>query len=486
MSTAPKTSAVSGSSAHTMRLGLALAVIAGALALDVGSLNVINAALPAIGGRFDLANGTLQWVMTSYSVTFAGFLLLSGRMADVLGRRFVFTLGVGLFTVAALGCALAPNSGVLIVGRALQGIGAALSGPAALALLGEVFPEGAQRNRAFGVYAAVGSVSASGGLVLGGVLTQLLTWRSVFAVSVVFGALVLVAVKSALPKGVRRAHSLDLPGATAVTIGLILVVLGVSHAEEVGWADLSVVASLVVAVVLLVAFVLWERHTKEPLISPGVFRTVSVRAATLTATFSYTIVVGLLFFAPLYLQEMLGYSPFQSALAVLPLSCAVFVVANYLSGPLLARFGQRPLLVGGLVLVALGIGSWMWTSLHGVYWFQMLPGIVAIGLGMGMAFPAMTAAGLTGVPQQQHGMYGAINVVAQQIGASIGLVLLVVVAAATTASAGNAGRLAGYHNAYLTAAVLGLLSALIIGLGRGWNSHPESAAAEPAQADGVA
>lgn len=475
MSTTAGKRDVDESSAPKLRTALALSVIAGALALDVGSLNIINAALPTIGDRFELDNGTLQWVMTSYSITFAGFLLMSGRLADVLGRRLVFALGVGLFTAAALVGALAPDAGTLIGARAVQGIGAALSGPAALALISEVFEEGAPRNRAYGVYAAVGSVSASTGLVLGGVLTQLATWRSVFALSALCGVLVLLVCKRALPPGVRRRQSLDLPGASAVTVAMVLVVSGVSQVEKAGWTNPLVLAFLVVAALLLVAFVMWERRRADPLIPLNVFRSVSVRAAFLAAAASYTAVVGMLFFAPLYLQNIQGYSPMESAVAMLPISLAVFVMANYCTGPLLARFGQRPLLIAGLLLVALGIASWTWTSTTSHYWLHLLPGITTLGIGMGIAFPAMTAAGLTGVPQDQHGMAGAVNVVAQQIGASIGLVLLVVVAAAGTTSESDIGTLSGYHVAYLTAAALGLLSALAIGLGRGWNSRPATA-----------
>ncbi|HEV2635646.1 MAG TPA: MFS transporter [Actinocrinis sp.] len=473
MKTDSAPSAVDTATAPTASGRLALVVITGALALDVGNLNIINAALPAIGSHFGLAADTLQWVMTSYALTFAGFLLLSGRMADVLGRRKVFMVGVGLFSVAALGAAVAPDAAVLIIARALQGIGAALSGPAALALLSEVFPPGPQRNRAFGIYAAVGSTSASAGLVLGGVLTQLLTWRSVFVVAVLFGVLLLLAAKSALPASVRRPHSLDLPGAGAVTVGLVLVVFGVSRSQQVGWTSPSVVASLAVAVVLLVAFVVWERRVKEPLVLLGIFRAASVRAATLTALLSYTTAIGLLFFAPLYLQNMLGWSPLESALAILPLSCAVFVVSNYFTGGLLSRFGQRPLLIAGLALIALGIGSCVTTSLTGDYWWQMMPGVTAIGLGMGLSFPAMTAAGLAEVPQEQHGVAGAINVVAQQIGASVGLVFLVLVASAASGSADNPGKLNGYHNAYLVAAALCVVGIVIIAFGGKWNSHPE-------------
>jgi len=474
LSTEREKYAVDESSRPRLRLGLTLGVIAGALALDVGSLNVINAALPVIGSDFELDSSTLQWVMASYSVTFAGFILLSGRMADVLGRRLIFAVGVGLFTAAALVGMLAPNVAVLIIARAVQGIGAALSGPAALALLSELFPEGSQRNRAFGVYAAVGSVSASAGLVLGGLLTQFLGWRSVFAISVAFGVLVTVAIKSALPASIRRPTSLDLPGAGAVTAGLILVVFGVSRAGDVGWSDPEVIAELVIAIALLVAFVVRERRTTEPLMPLAIFRFASVRAGSLTATFSYTVVVSLLFFGPLYMQEMLGYTPLESALAVLPLSIAVFFIANYFTGRLLVKFGQRTMLITGLVLVSLGIGLWLSTSLTSHYWLQILPGVVLIGVGMGLAFPAMTAAALTEVPQEQHGLAGAINVVAQQIGASVGLVVLVVVAAATATSSDNAGKLAGYHVAYAISGSLCIVCALIIAVSPGWEGQQET------------
>lgn len=478
LSTERRSSAADRRPRFQTRRALTLGVIAGALALDVGSLNVINAALPAIGTQFQLDGSVLQWVMASYSVTFAGFLLLSGQMADAFGRRLIFAIGVGLFSAAALVGAVAPDATILIVARAIQGIGAALSGPAALALLSEVFPEGPQRNRAFGVYAAVGSVSASAGLVIGGLLTQVFGWRSVFALSVVLGALVMVAIKPALPPGSRRTHSLDLPGASAVTAGLILVVFGVSRAGDVGWSEPGVIAALVGAAILMVAFVIWERRAGDPLIPLDVFQSRSVRAGSLTAVFSYAVVVSLLFFGPLYTQNILGYTPLESALAILPLSVAVFLVANYVTGRLLVRFGQRVVLVVGLVSVAIGIGSLMWTSLDGHYWLEFFPGVVLVGIGMGLTFPAMTAAALTGVPQEQHGLAGAINVVAQQIGASVGLAILVVIAAIAAPSTDDAGKLVGYHVAYVTSGALCLLTAVVVALSRGWTS--EQNAAEPA------
>lgn len=467
------------SSAPQARQGLALVVISGALALDVSSLNIINSALPAISSTFGLSSGTLQWVMTSYSVTFAGLLLLSGRLADVFGRRLVFGVGIGFFTAAALAAALSPNAAVLISARAVQGIGAALSAPAALALISEVFPEDSQRNRAFGVYAAVGAVSASGGLVVGGVLTQFWGWRSVFMVSAALGVLVLLVARPALPVNVRRPHSLDWPGASAVSIALVLVVFGTSRVEQTGWANPGVVTSLAAAVLLLVLFVVWEGRVEQPLLPLALFRSAPVRAGSLTAVLSYTAVIGFTFFAPLYFQDIRGFSPLQSALAVMPLSVAVFGVATYCTSRLLTKFGQRALLITGLTLVAIGSASWTRTTVAGDYWLEALPGIVIVGLGMGLSFPAMTAASLTEVPAERHGVAGAINVVAQQIGASIGLAVLTLVAASAASSADDVGTLAGYHAASLAAAAFCGLGALVIGLGGSWRNQSQPTVLEP-------
>ncbi|MFF8837035.1 MFS transporter [Streptomyces sp. NPDC015130] len=432
------------------RPGLALGVLAGALALDVSGLGVLNAALPSIGERFGLDDTTLQWVMIAYAVTFAGFLLVGGRLADVLGRRRVFEYGVALFTVAALVGAVAPDTGVLLGARAVQGIGAALSGPAALALLTEVFPAGPARNRALSVYAAVGAASFSGGVLLGGVLTQFLGWRSVLWFSVLLGLLVLAATRAGLPGGAGRGGSLDLPGAISGTLGLTLLIVGVSTSGTVAWT------ALLAAAALLVLFVLREHRTPDPVLPLGLFRIASVRSASLAAFLQYMGSVGLLFFAPLYLQGMLDYTPLQSGLALVPMSAAVFLTANFATGRLLARYTPRTLMAVGLVLIGLGTGLWLSTPADGNYLLHVLPGLVVSGIGQGLNFPSMTSAALTGVAPERHAVAGAVNVVAQQIGASVGVAVMVLVAAT------SGDQLSGYHLAYLTAAVACVLGAAFI------------------------
>ena len=436
------------------RPGLALGVLAGALALDVSGLGVLNAALPSVGSRFDLADSTLQWVMTAYAVTFAGFLLVGGRLADVLGRRRVFAVGVALFTVSATVGALAPDTAVLLGARAAQGIGAALSGPAALALLTEVFPAGPARNRAFSVYASIGAASFSGGVLLGGVLTQYFGWRSVLWFSVVIGAAVLAATRAGLPGGVGRGGRLDLPGAVSGTLGLTLLIVGVSSHGATAWSSLGA------AVVLLLLFVVREHRTADPVLPLGLFRIASVRAASLAAGLQFMGSVGMLFFAPLYLQGMLGYSPVESGLALVPMSLAVFLTANFATGRLLARHTPRTLMAVGLVLIGGGTALWVGTPHHGGYVQYVLPGLVVSGIGQGLNFPSMTSAGLTGVLPEQHAVAGAVNVVAQQIGASAGVAAIVLVSATTD------GKLAGYHLAYLTAAAACAAGAAVIAMMR--------------------
>ncbi|MGW1074048.1 MFS transporter [Streptomyces sp. NPDC002537] len=430
------------------RSGLALGVLAGALALDLSGMAVLNAALPSVGERFGLGDTTLQWVMTAYSVTFAGFLLVGGRLADMFGRRRVFEAGVALFTVAALAGALAPDGAVLLGARAVQGIGAALSGPAALALLTEVFPAGPERSRALGVYAAVGAASFSGGMLLGGVLTEFLGWRSVLWFSVALGAVVLAVTRAGLPDGAGRRGPLDMAGAVSGTLGLTLLVVGASLGGMRAWGVIGA------AVVFLVLFVVREHRTADPLLPLALFRVPSVRLATAAAFLQYTASVGIVFFAPLYLQGMLGYSPVESGLALVPMSLTVFLTANFATGRLLARYGPRALMVTGILLIGAGTALWTTTPQHGGYVLHVMPGLVISGFGQGLNFPAMTTAGLTGVPPHQHAVAGAVNVVAQQIGSSAGVAVLVLIAAT------GDNRLGGYHLAYFAATV-----ACVIGAG---------------------
>ncbi|WP_409494326.1 DHA2 family efflux MFS transporter permease subunit [Amycolatopsis sp. cmx-11-12] len=439
------------------RRRLAIVVLAAALALDAGGVAVVNAALPAIGQDLGIDNADLQWTMTSYAVTFAGFLLFGGRAADVLGRRRVFILGVGLFTAATVLAAAAPTAGILMLARALQGVGAALSGPASLALVTEMFPEGAARNRALAVYTSVGASSFSAGVVIGGVLTDFFSWRAVFVFNLIIGIGVLMAVRPVIPRSEGNREPLDIVGATIVTSGLLLAVFGLSRAGHAGWDDMWTLSSLVISAVLLSAFVIWEVRTANPLLDLAIFRKATVSAATVAAVAFFTAVLAVLFFAPLYLQGLLGYSPLQSGLAILPMGVVV-VLSSTMAGRVMDRVGLRRLLITGLLLIAAGVALWALTPLGGSYWAHVLPAVVVMSIGQGIAFAGMTAASLTGVPQGEHGVAGGLNVTAQQLGGSVGVAALVTFAASVGSTETPVSTLAGYHAAYYAAVVLLLVS----------------------------
>jgi EmrB/QacA subfamily drug resistance transporter len=476
--------------AVTRRQWAALVILAAALALDAGSVAVINPALPEIGRAFSMSEATLQWVVTSYAIAFAGFLLLGGRVADVLGRRRVFATGVGLFAVSAVVAATAPDTAVLIAARAGQGLGAALSGPASLALVTQLFPEGAMRNRALAIYTSVGASSFSTGLIIGGVLTSAFGWRSAFVLSTVIGAGVLCGVRSLLPASSRQSQSLDLVGAVAATAGLALAVYGVSRASTVGWAAPDVIATLAVAVFLLTVFVLWEGRAAHPMLPLSIFRSAPVRAATLCAVAFFTPLLGMLFFAPLYMEGLLRYSPLESGAAIVPMGVLVIISAN-IAGRLIAKVGQRPLIVVGLLLIAVGVGIlWARVPLHGDYWSDILPGVAVMSVGQGLAFAAMTAASMTGVPQSQHGVASGFNVTAQQIGGSIGVAALVTVAHSVTSGTSPADLLTGYHAAFMIGGCAAAVGAIVIALAPALSQlrHrevPALAQPVPALADGA-
>jgi MFS family permease len=442
-------------------------ILSGVLALDIGSLNVVNAALPKIGAHFHMTNPSLQWTVTAYSASFAGFLLFGGRLSDVFGRRLMLTFGISFFIIgAALGGA-APNATILFAARAVEGLGAALSVPATLALLSELFAEGPPRNRALSVYAAVGAAAGSGGFVLGGVLTQYLGWRSVFFSSVFLGSLILAPLRSSLPRGIRSGQPLDILGAFLVTSSLVSAVFGVVEGSHIGWIKPTTGELLVIAGVLLVLFVLREQRASNPLLPLKILRVSTVRFGALAAFLLSTAAYGVQFFSPLYLQNTLHFSPFRSGIAMMPLSLTVFVTTTLLSNRFLLRFGERRVIVSGLTLIGLALECLGLASTHNNYWDGVLPGIAALGTGIGLVFPAMTIASLTGIPNHLRGVAGAINITAQQIGASIGVASVVVISTACS-GVGHSGTLGGFHVAYLAVGAACWSGALLISVGRQW------------------
>ncbi|MFI7610233.1 MFS transporter [Nonomuraea terrae] len=437
-----------------------LLVLSAAAGLDAGSVAVLNSALPAMGAELGATPQDLSWAVTGYALAFAGLLLCGGAMADRFPRRRVLTAGL---TVLMAGGALALVAGdfwLVAVGRVVQGAGAAITMPAATALLADVYPSGRQHARALGVFASAQAGSYGLGLVLGGVLTSVAGWRWVFVVQILAAVLTALAGIRRLPAGSSdRTRRLDLVGSSALVAMMALLILSADLAARPGN---GLLAAAVGAGALLAGCVWWLRARGRAdgtaLLDPALLRFGTVRLAALAAVAFYFCVSGSLFFLPLYLQGVQGMSAAASGLGVLPVSLAVAGTA-LVSGRLLPRFGPRPLLVVGMAATGGGVLLWCLTGTHTSYWWPVLAGLIATGIGQGLAFPAITSSGLGQVTVAAHGTASAVTVTALQIGSGVGPAVLAGIAAAV----GPERVLTGHHLAYAVAAgvviVFGLLAA---------------------------
>jgi EmrB/QacA subfamily drug resistance transporter len=419
---------VNVSRATTERPSLVLAVLSAAILLDALDLSITQVALPSVQRELALSAGVLPWVASGYALTYGGFLLLGGRAADLYGRRAVFLGGLVVFGVMSVAAGLAPNAGLLIAARAVQGIGAALTVPAAVSIITTGFAEGAERNRALGVFAASGSAGFSVGLVLGGVLTDLLGWRWIFLVKVPIVALVVGAALLALPRPTAARtgrQPIDVAGAVCGTGGLLLLVLVVTQAAEPTLAPALLVAVAVAAVLLLAGFVVVERWSADPLLPFAIFRNRTVRSADLASLTVLAAPFGFSYVATLYLQDVLRYGPLVSGLALLPGAVLSIVVSRWVAPTCVNRFGLRVAGVTGLLLVAAGFALLLRLGPETGYGTGLLPAVVVcFGLGMGIAYPVFTIAAVSGVDDESQGLAAGIQSTALQVGGGLGLALV--------------------------------------------------------------
>ena len=449
-----------------LALGAVVAIACAAQFMVVLDTSIVNVALPAMKTGLGLSSTDQQWVVDGYLVTFGGFLLLAARTGDLFGRRSVLQAGLMLFTAASLAGGLAEGPGLLLGARVAQGIGAAALAPASLSLITSSHPEGDLRHRALAIWAAVGAAAGPVGMVLGGVLTSGLSWRYVMFVNVPIGIALLVATTVALlpaPSAGRRGH-LDIPGALTVTVGVGLVVYGVSHATTAGWESASVVASLAAAVALLAAFGMIERRSPSPLVPPSVFAHRGLTAANALMACLGVCFTSSLFFVSLYLQQILGYSPVRTGLALLPMG--VFIVIGALASKRLTPLvGPTALLVAGAVTGAVGLAWLSRLPVHSAYAVHILgPTLVAAAGFSTMMFP-ITVAGTSGVEARLAGLASGLLNVGRQLGGAIGLAVLVTLAATATRHSHHttpaAATVHGYRTALLICAGVSLASALI-------------------------
>jgi EmrB/QacA subfamily drug resistance transporter len=403
-----------------------LAVILTAQMMVVLDATIVNVALPHIQRSLNFSSSSLSWVLNAYVLTFGGLLLLGARAGDLLGRRRTFLAGITLFSLSSLAGGFATASWMLLAARALQGVGGALAAPAALALLTTFFPEGRARVRAIGLFTTVSAAGGATGLVAGGLLTEWASWRWVMFVNVPIGLTVLAVGGSVLVETARRHGRFDLAGALTSTAGMTGVVLGLVEAGSSGWTAPITVLSLVLGVALLGLFVRIEKTAAEPILPVRILANRTRAAANVARGLGYAGMYGIIFFLTQFLQDIQGHSPLITGLAFLPTPTSVFLASQVTSKVLVNRYSAKTLMIAGSTLSALGL--LLATQLHaGTAYPQILASLILIGSGMGVSFVSLTSAALAGVaPSDAGAASGLINVM-QQLGAALGLAVLVTV-----------------------------------------------------------
>ncbi|MDX6511914.1 MAG: hypothetical protein QOE36_1418 [Gaiellaceae bacterium] len=405
-----------------------LALVCVAFFMTVLDVSIVNVALPSIGQHLHVAENTLQWVITAYALTFGGFLLLGGRSGDLLGRRRMFMIGLALFTAASLVCGLAGSIGMLIVARAVQGLGAAIISPATLSIITTTFEEGSERNKALGIWGAMGGSGAAAGVLFGGILTKYLGWEWIFFVNVPVGVLVLALtrplVRESRLEGSRR---FDVAGAVLVTAGLALLVYAISRAPAVGWGTARTILELAGSVVLLAAFVFQETRAEAPLMPLRIFRMRTLTGANVAGFLLGAVVFSNFFLLTLYVQQVLGWSPLRAGVTFLATAGTVVIVAG-ISQALVTRIGVRPVMVTGLALITGGMLWYTQIPVHGSYVSDLLPGYLMVGIGMAFAFIPVSIAALAGVAPRDAGLASGLLNTAQQVGGALGVAIASTVA----------------------------------------------------------
>ena len=425
-------------------------------------ITVVNIALPSVQKGLHFSASNLQWVVNGYTLIFGGFLLLGGRAADLIGRKRLFVAGVILFSLASLLNGFAQTSGMLIVGRGLQGLGGALVSPAALAIITTTFTEPGERTKALGIWSAIAASGSAVGLLMGGLLTDIASWRWVFFVNVPIGlATIVLAVRYIVEsrvEGVRRSY--DLAGAATVTGGLVVIVFAIVKAQSYGWGSGKTLGLFAVGIVLLAAFIAIESRSAAPLMRLSIFRVRSLAVGDGALLLVGSAMFGMFYFASLYVQQILGYSPLKAGLAFLPVTAGIMIGAGA-AQQLIKRFGVRNVAAAGTTLAALGLLVLTRLPVHGSYVSDLLSGLFPLSVGMGLVFVPLTLMATSGVSGDDAGLASGLFNTAQQVGGSLGLAILSTLAASQTShllsghsATHAAATVSGYHIAFLAAALM--------------------------------
>ena len=453
------------------RKWLALALLCAVQFMVVLDIAIVNVALPSIQVDLGFSQENLQWVISAYALLFGGFLLLGGRAADLLGRRRLFMAGTILFGVASLLAGLAWSDEALIAARALQGLGAAIITPAGLSILTTTFAEGKERNAALGAWGGVGAFGAVAGVLLGGVLTDALSWEWIFFVNVPVAALAL----GLAPVLLRESHDLtvrsfDAPGAVLVTGGLVALVFAITQAHEFGWASVETIGILAGSAALLGAFLAWEARAAEPLMPFSIFRLRTLTGANVAGFILGTAVFAMFLMLTLYMQQVLGYSAMRTGIAYLAVA-GTAIIWSGVAAQLVNRVGVKPVLAVGMASLTAGLIYFTQVSVGGSYVTDLLPGFLLIAVGLGFSFVPISIAALAGVKPSEAGLASGLINTTQQVGGALGVAILSTIATSTTSDAVTTGTSLpfaltdGFQAAFIGAtaiAVVGIVAALVL------------------------
>jgi EmrB/QacA subfamily drug resistance transporter len=411
----------------------ALAVLGIAYLMVVLDVSIVNVALPSIQTDLNFSPENLQWVISGYALTFGGLLLLGGRIGDLLGRRKLFMIGLGLFAVTSLVAALSVSSGMLIAARLLQGAAGAILSPSVFSIVSVTFEEGAERNKALGILGGIAGSGAAIGVLAGGVLTEYAGWEWIFLVNVPIG----IATLFFVPRYVRESRAtnltrhFDAAGATTVTGGLMFLVYGLTQSTNNGWTSGRTIGALSAAAVLIATFVFVEARSRSPLVPLSFFRKRTPTGANIIGFGLGTMIFGVFFMLSLYMQQVLGYSAMQTGVGYLAVALTAVVAAGA-SQALVTRLGVKPVLISGMVLLGLGLAFFSQVSVGGSYVGDLLPGFLLIGVGMGFSFVPISIAALAGITSTEAGLASGLINTSQQIGGALGIAILATVSTTRT------------------------------------------------------
>ena len=475
------------------RRWIALILLCVAQFVVVLDASIVNVALPSIGRGLHFSEQNLPWVVNAYVIAFGGFLLLGGRAADLLGRRRVFMAGLLVVAVASLAAGFAVNQGQLIAARAAQGLGAAIISPSALSIVTTLFRDGAERNKALGAWGAVAGSAGAAGVLLGGILTDGLGWEWVLWVNVPVASIALLLTPGLLPESRSESATrhFDAAGAISVTAGLSVLAYGLLDASSAGWGSTKIVSLLALSVVLIGAFVVIELRSAAPLVPFRIFRLRTLTGANVVGILLGASLFSMFFFISLYMQQVLGYSPIHAGLSYLPLALTIIIAAG-LGGQLVTRFGFKPILAAGMLVVALGLVWFSRVSVGGGFITDILGPSLLAAIGLGFGFVTSTIAAVSGVEEREQGLASGLINTSQQIGGALGLAVLSTIATSRTdhlmasgASSLPSALTDGFQSAFFGGAViaaLGFVATLVLIRTRDSRAHVEMANAEAAQA----